>query len=78
MDITVNPDLPLIICYFFHLTFNEMNLRVKLLIRLGPLSIQIDASHRVTIITANDTIRVLTRHQHKSVVKSQKLGFFPI
>ncbi len=75
MYITVDPYLALLICNPPHQLLGVENLRIKKLIRLHPLPIQINARNRVPIVAADDPVWVQARHQDEGVVESELLRF---
>lgn len=79
VQVTVNPYLSSFdLCYFSHELLGIVKLWMEILVRVDPLSIQVDSCDRVTIVATHDTIRVQTRYQDKSVVKPQKFRFLTI
>jgi len=71
VEVTVNPNLPPL-CFrdLFEQALCVEDFGVELLIRVDPLSVEVDAGRRVSIITADDAIRIQTRDKDKSVVAS--------
>ena len=76
MQVTIDPYLPLLVSQLAQKVLGVKNLWMKLVVRSDPLSVHVNARHRVSVVAANNTIRVKTGHQHKSVVKSEQLRFF--
>lgn len=59
VDVTVNPDLPLFnLGEFLQQVFYMENLWLEVLIRLDPLSVKINARQRISIVSAQNAIRV--------------------
>ena len=76
MKVTIDPYLTLLVSKLAQEVLGVKNLWVKLVVRSDPLSVHVNARHRVTVVAAYDTIRVKTGNQHKSVKKPEQLRFF--
>ena len=76
MDVTVDPDLSLLnLSEVLEELLDVEDLRVELHIWIDPLTIQVHTSHRITIVSADDSIRIENGNQYESVELSQELGF---
>ena len=79
MNVTVDPDVTLFtISERLEQLLDVVHLRMKLLIRADPLSIEIDSCDRISVIAADDTIRIQDRYKHKSVELPQEFGLLAI
>lgn len=75
MQVAVNPDrsveqLKLI----FHHQFRKEHFRVVLLVRVDPLSVEVNACDGVPVIATNHSVWVQARNQKERVELAQKLG----
>ena len=79
VDVTVDPDVTLLtVGERLEQLLDVVHLRMKLLIRADPLSIQIDTCDRISVIATDDTIRIQDRYEYKSVELPQELGLFAV
>lgn len=79
MDIAVNPDLPSFdLGKVFEHLLGVINLGLEFLLWGDPLAIQIEADSAVTIVTANNSVRVEAWDQDEGVKLSQEPSLFAI
>ena len=79
VDVTVNPDLSLFdLCKVFkHLLCIE-DLGLKLLLWVDPLPVSVKTDSAVTVIAADDSVRVEAWNQNKSVELTKKSRLFGV
>lgn len=76
MQVTEDPDRPLVfLLNRSHEILHGTYLWMKLWFWINPLPIQINPSKRISIIAANDTIRIHARYKDESVKTPQEFGF---
>jgi len=75
MEVAKYPYLSLIFfLYSLHHTFNSTDLRMELRLRIDPLSVEIDASEGVPVVTADHSVRVHARDEHERIEATKILG----
>jgi hypothetical protein len=77
VDVAVYPNLAaLTLGDQFEQLLRVVDLWLKFCVRIDPLSIQIHPCNAVSVVTANNAVRVQAGNQNKRVKFSEKLGFF--
>ena len=79
MDVTVDPDVPLLIlCESLEQVFYVIDFGVELKVRVNPLAVQVDSSYRIAVVTTDHSVRIQDRNEHKRVELAQELCLLPV
>lgn len=76
MQVAEDPYLAFIFLFdLLHQLFDAAHFRMVLWLRVDPLAIEVDAGRRISVITANHTIRIHARYEYESVEAAQVFSF---
>lgn len=79
MQVTIDPDLALVFFLdLLHEALNRHHFWMELWFRVNPLAIEIDSSHRVTVVSNDDSIRIHARNEYKGIESPEILCFTAI
>ena len=77
MDVAVDPDVSfLVFSYLFEERFYTENFRLKILVWVYPLAVQIDSGNRVSVVTTDNTVGVKAGYKNESIKPAKELGLF--